>query len=835
MAKLGISTGTNPNDGTGDSLLGGAVKVNSNFDEVYGKLGDGTNLFVGIVSSIAVDGALSISTSYGAPTITGTANTAVINSRQIYTSGVSTFVGDVTAVGVNTFSSAGYDVAGIVTAQQVSLYDSATVAGITTVDSYGINVTGVGTFSNIAVRGLLENTVGLHTVFIDQTGIAATAVNITGTATLGIASITTSHVTTANIATARINSGIITSANIGAGVTIDQRGIDVGQTGIVTSNSFVGNLTGTASNATLAANANGLQGTPNIICANITGTNLTLASGSGANISGVCTASSFSVGANAVVTAARKLSNIASLDATTTATIESAIEAAPNDFTDIAVAGIGTISQLYIDGRTNGLNIIGVTTGLSVPGISTLGIITGATSIQATDVYSNFVFGDVSSATGSPTLTNLAATRVIVGSAVTIDQKNIDAGQTGIITALTFDGNLTGTPTLGTGVTVTAQGLEVAAGIISATTFSGALSGNSTSATTATNVTAADESSDTTCFPLFVTAATGNLPPKTGSNLAFNSANGTLTATTFSGNLTGTPTLGTGVTVTAEGLEVAAGIISATTFSGNATTSTTATTATNVTLADESTDTSCNVLFATAATGNLPPKTGTNLTFNSNSGALTATSFVGALTGNVTGNVSGNVTGNLTGTPTLGTGVTVTAQGLEVAAGIVTAATFTGNVTATTGTITTANITTANVGSAVTSSSTGIVVGAGKSYTGDSSRVISGRWILGANGTSDYTFTGVGFTATENDPDLYLARGNTYEFVNSSGGHPFRIQSTANGSTGAAYGSGVINNDGGNGSTITFEVPFNAPDTLYYQCTAHTGMGGTIFIYPALR
>ena len=757
MAKLGISTGTNPNDGTGDSLLGGAVKINSNFDEVYGKLGDGTNLFVGIVSSIAVDGALSISTTFGAPTITGTANTAVINSRQIFTAGVSTFVGDVTAVGVNTFSSAGYDVAGIVTAQQVSLYDSATVAGITTIDSYGINVTGVGTFTNIAVRGLLETTVGLHTVFIDQTGVAATAVNITGTATLGIASITTSHVTTANIATARINSGIITSANIGAGVTIDQRGIDVGQTGIVTSNSFVGDLTGTASNATLAANANGLQGTPNIVCANITGTNLTLASGSGANISGVCTASSFSVGANAVVTAARKLSNIASLDATTTATIESAIEAAPNDFTDIAVAGIGTISQLYIDGRTNGLNIIGVTTGLSVPGISTLGIITGATSIQATDVYSNFVFGDVSSATGSPTLTNLAATRVIVGSAVTIDQKNIDAGQTGIITALTFDGNLTGTPTLGTGVTVTAQGLEVAAGIISATTFS-----------------------------------------------------------------------------------------------GNSTTATTATTATNVTLADESTDTSCNVLFATAATGNLPPKTGTNLTFNSNTGALTATSFVGDgsnLTGITATSVAGintlttsgfnqivatgvvtatTFSGNLTGTPTLGTGVTVTAQGLEVAAGIVTAATFTGDLTG--------NITgTPTLGTGVTNTTGGLVVGAGKSYTGDSSRVVSGRWILGANGSSDYTFTGVGFTATENDPDLYLARGNTYEFVNASGGHPFRIQSTQNGSTGAAYGSGVINNDGGNGSTITFEVPFNAPDTLYYQCTSHTGMGGTMFIYPALR
>jgi hypothetical protein len=67
-----------------------------------------------------------------------------------------------------------------------------------------------------------------------------------------------------------------------------------------------------------------------------------------------------------------------------------------------------------------------------------------------------------------------------------------------------------------------------------------------------------------------------------------------------------------------------------------------------ITVADESTDTSCNVLFTTGATGNLAPKSGTNLTFNSSSGALTATSFVGALTGNVTGNVSGS-SGSTTG------------------------------------------------------------------------------------------------------------------------------------------------------------------------------------------
>ena len=59
------------------------------------------------------------------------------------------------------------------------------------------------------------------------------------------------------------------------------------------------------------------------------------------------------------------------------------------------------------------------------------------------------------------------------------------------------------------------------------------------------------------------------------------------------------------------------------------TNATNASIATNVTVADESTDATCNVLFVTAATGNLPPKSGTNLTFNSSNGRLTANEFLG--------------------------------------------------------------------------------------------------------------------------------------------------------------------------------------------------------------
>tara|TARA_Y100000593_G_scaffold26898_1_gene53562 strand:- start:2314 stop:5910 length:3597 start_codon:yes stop_codon:yes gene_type:complete len=64
-------------------------------------------------------------------------------------------------------------------------------------------------------------------------------------------------------------------------------------------------------------------------------------------------------------------------------------------------------------------------------------------------------------------------------------------------------------------------------------------SGNAATATVGTTITVADESSDTTCFPLFATAASGNLGAKSGTNLTFNSSSGALSATSFSGSGSG--------------------------------------------------------------------------------------------------------------------------------------------------------------------------------------------------------------------------------------------------------------------------------------------------------
>ena len=88
-----------------------------------------------------------------------------------------------------------------------------------------------------------------------------------------------------------------------------------------------------------------------------------------------------------------------------------------------------------------------------------------------------------------------------------------------------------------------------------------------------------------------------------------------------------------------------------------------------IVLLDESTDTSCNVVYTTAATGKLLPKTGTNLTFNSNTGVLTATGFAGPITGAVTGNAdtvttNANLTGDVTSS---GNATTIATDAVDIA------------------------------------------------------------------------------------------------------------------------------------------------------------------------
>jgi len=64
------------------------------------------------------------------------------------------------------------------------------------------------------------------------------------------------------------------------------------------------------------------------------------------SISGVTTSNAYYVGSTQVISSGRQLQNITSLDSTTTATIESAVAAAPNDFTSLNITGISTLQGL---------------------------------------------------------------------------------------------------------------------------------------------------------------------------------------------------------------------------------------------------------------------------------------------------------------------------------------------------------------------------------------------------------------------------------------------------------------------------------------------------------
>jgi len=341
---------------------------------------------------------------------------------------------------------------------------------------------------------------------------------------------------------------------------------------------------------------------------------------------------------------------------------------------------------------------------------------TSLTSSGTTTATGGFVGNLTGNVTGNLTGTASAATLAASATALATGRT---IGMTGDVTwtSASFDGtgNVTGTAAIGSGVIVnddvnasaaiafskmenlTASRALVSDGSgdvsVSAVTsteigyldgvtsgIQTQLDGKASTSFVPTTITVADESTDTTCFPLFVTAATGDLGPKTASGLTFNSNTDVLSGT-FAGALTGNVTGNasgssgscTGNAATATALETARNIggvsfdgtaninLPGVNTSGNQDTSGTAAIATTVTVADESSDTSCNVLFTTAATGNLGPKSGTNLTFNSSSGVLTATGFAGDLTGNVTGNVtgsSGSTTGNAA-TATTSTNVTV--------------------------------------------------------------------------------------------------------------------------------------------------------------------------------
>lgn len=97
---------------------------------------------------------------------------------------------------------------------------------------------------------------------------------------------------------------------------------------------------------------------------------------------------------------------------------------------------------------------------------------------------------------------------------------------------------------------------------------------------------------------------------------------------------------------------------------------------------------------------------------------------------------------------------------------------------------------------------------------------------IASNGSSAYTING------SDNPSLSVIRGHRYILNVNASGHPFHIQTTS-----GAYDAQSSYTDGISGDglgidvgTIIWEVPFDAPDNLYYACQFHSTMVGSILV-----
>ncbi len=520
------------------------------------------------------------------------------------------------------------------------------IAHSLSVDAAQTQITSVGTLTSLTV-----DDVAIDGKIITMTGSADDTAVIT-VGTHGALSIVTTddNAAAANIeitadGTVDINSAGALTLDSGAAINIEpaagsailldgtisiDAGVVTGATSI-TSTTFVGDLTGNADTVT-----NGVYTTSKISV---------LAATSSSELAGVIsdeTGSGALVFANSPTLVTPALGTPSALVATNatgtaanltagTATVATTVTITDNENTDESNAIIFAAGG-DIDGGNLGLESDGTLTYNPSTGKITatgfIGALTGNADTVTNGVYTTNNLS-VMAATTSAQLAGVISDETGSGALVFANSPTL------VTPAL-------GTPSALVGTNITGTGANFTAG----------------TATVATTVTITDnENTDEDNAIVFTAGGDvdgGNLGLESDGHLTYNPSTGKITATGFIGALT-----------------------------GNADT---ATEATSITVsANNSADETVYPIFVDGATGTQGAETDTGLTYNPNSGLLTAAGFSGPLTGNVTGNTSGSsgsCTGNAATATALASAVNIAGKSFDGSGSITIATTDLSDITA---------------------------------------------------------------------------------------------------------------------------------------------------------
>jgi hypothetical protein len=402
---------------------------------------------------------------------------------------------------------------------------------------------------------------------------------------------------------------------------------------------------------------------------------------------------------------------------------------------DARVTGILTIgtASITLNGATN---IINVGTGITINGstgiISATAIVLGGTTLTGSAVTSITAGSGISvnQSTGNVTITATGSggsSQWVTTAAGIHTLSNVGIGTTNPTSALTVTGNGTFT------------------GVVTATTFVGELTGTATTATNAQGLTGTPNITVGVATASTLNVGTsGTVITTTTAGLVGIGTTNPTEKLTVSGNA-----VITGITTHLDKISIRTSLVSneyaSLSNSGKLVLGDGTSTSSGIDIVNNTTSPSTEIFTISTPSVNVY-------------GKKIVVDYGGRLL------LGGNLTSSLNNALTiLDNSGNITLSGYVSAAGTIGASGLTAG--------------TVQISSGIVTATSGIVT-----YYGDASYTASGRWTLGASGSAHYTFTGIGFTQTTNDPVLYLTRGRVYEFVNNSGGsHPFQIRTNYNG------------------------------------------------------